>query len=82
MIKIIGRSYLVDYWSRHPETEDILKAWFYQSQNTFCQNKEKVIQNFPKTKILNLQLAPSVFLLVKFHEKLKVLRILSIGTFL
>lgn len=81
MIKIIGRSYLKDHWIRHPETEDVLKAWFYRFQNTAYKDAGKIIENPYKTRALNLKLTPYFFLLADFHEDLEVLRIRDIETF-
>lgn len=80
MIKIMGRSYLEDYWRRHPEKENILKAWFYRIQNSSGNTIEKTTGNFPEIRVLNLQLTPSLFLLAHFHERLGILRIRGLGT--
>ena len=80
MIKVIGRAYLKEYWKRHPETEDILKAWFYRIQNSSDETIEKIIGNLPETRALNLQLTPSIFLLAHFHERLEVFWIRGLGT--
>ena len=75
MIKIMGRSYLEEYWRRPPEKENILKAWFYRIQNSSGEAMEKIIGNLPEPRVLNLQLTPSLFLLAHFHERLGILRI-------
>ena len=83
MVKVIGRAYLKEYWKKHPETEDILKAWFYRIQNSSDETIKKIIGNFSETRVLNLQLTPSIFLLAHFHEsqgRLDVLRIRGLGT--
>lgn len=81
MIKIIGRCYLEKHWARYPETEEVLKAWFYRFQNFSYKDVDKVLETSPRAVVLNFQVTPSIFLLAKLHADLKVLKILGIGTF-
>jgi mRNA interferase HigB len=80
MIKIIGRYRLEEYWKKHPKTEQPLKAWFYREQRFSYRNVDRVIENFPKVKVLIFHITPSIFLLAKLRTDLEVLKILAIGT--
>ncbi|MBY0462602.1 MAG: hypothetical protein K2Q34_05430 [Alphaproteobacteria bacterium] len=80
MIKIIGRYHLEEFWKKHPETEQPLKAWFYREQAFSYKDVDKVIENFPKVKTLNFQITPSTFLLAKLRTDLDILKILGVGT--
>lgn len=81
MIKIIGHCYLEKHWARYPETEEILKAWFYRFQNFSYKDVDKMIENFPRTTVFNFQVTPSIFLLARLQIDLEVLKILGIETF-
>lgn len=80
MIKIIGRCYLEEHWTRYPEAEEILKAWFYRFQNFSYKDVDKMVESFPRTTVFNFQITSSIFLLAKLRRDLKVLKIMGIGS--
>lgn len=51
-MKMLNRKILEDFWQRHPETEDWLKAWVLQIKQENWENPADVIASFPKAFLL------------------------------
>ncbi|WP_372397963.1 type II toxin-antitoxin system HigB family toxin [Azospirillum sp. HJ39] len=52
-MNIIKRSTLIDYWERHPETEQPLKEWFRMARTAGWSCMNDVMKSYPKAKVLN-----------------------------
>lgn len=52
-MNVIKRATLVDFWERHPETEQPLKEWFRTTQKAGWTCMNDVLRTYPKAKPLN-----------------------------
>ena len=53
LMRIIARSALAAFWSRHPETEASLLRWFAVAKASDWRSTQDVIGTFPKAKTIN-----------------------------
>ena len=49
---VISRGTLVQYWKRHPGTEQELKAWFYEAKNSSWKTPADVKAKYGNASIL------------------------------
>lgn len=54
-MRIIARSALVEFWSRHPETQTPLSRWFALAKSADWASTQDVIRTFPKAKTINAE---------------------------
>jgi mRNA interferase HigB len=52
-MRIVARSNLTAYWSRHPETKSSLEHWVRVASKATWRSPLDVAASFPKAKILN-----------------------------
>ncbi len=52
-MRIIKHSTLVDFWRRHPVTEQPLKSWYQIAKGASWRSMNAVQADFPKAKVLN-----------------------------
>jgi mRNA interferase HigB len=52
-MRIIARSALVSFWTRHPETETSLSRWFALAKAADWASTQDVVRSFPRAKTIN-----------------------------
>lgn len=52
-MRIIARSTLITFWTRHLETRPALEHWFKVAKNADWDSMQAVVESFPKAKALN-----------------------------
>lgn len=52
-MRIVSRSTLADYWSKHPETKPSLAHWLRMTKDGSWANPQAVSADFSKAKVLN-----------------------------
>ena len=51
-MKILNQQILKDFWKRHPESEQVIKAWFYEVKAANWKTSEEVLKAFSGAKLL------------------------------
>ena len=51
-MKILNQQILKDFWKRHPESEQAIKAWFYEAKAGSWGASEEVLKAFSGSKLL------------------------------
>lgn len=51
-MKILNQQILKDFWKRHPESEQAIKAWFYEAKAGSWRSSEEVLKAFSRAKLL------------------------------
>jgi len=51
-MRIIKTKTLIDYWSKHPEVKEQLKAWIYDVEHTNWKTTHDVKERYPKADFL------------------------------
>lgn len=54
-MRIIARKVLVDFWHKHPETEQPLKAWFDRTRKANWQSHQDILNVFGTAKSINAE---------------------------
>ncbi len=54
-MNVIKRASLLEFWERHPETEQALKEWFHTVRHATWTCMDDVRRTYPKAKILNAE---------------------------
>lgn len=49
-MRIIARSKLIEFWEKHPETEQPLKAWFARVKASDWKSLQEVLSDFATAK--------------------------------
>lgn len=86
MYKIINSQCLIDFWQRHPETKEFIKAWYFDVKEQSWQNSADVLLTFPKAILEdnNRISFPIVlnhyFLMGSLHYNFKTLVIRCVGS--
>ncbi len=52
-MRIITRKRLQDYWEKHPETEQPLRAWYNRVEQVYWKNSADVKVSFPSVSIIS-----------------------------
>jgi mRNA interferase HigB len=52
-MRIIARSALISFWTRHPETETSLWRWFALAKAADWASTQDVVRSFPRAKTIN-----------------------------
>lgn len=85
-MNVIKRSTLEAFWTRHPETEQALKAWFRVVKGAKWTSPLDVLRSFPKAKALNTErirfeiLGGNYRLIVAFKFSAQIAFVKFIGT--
>ena len=51
-MKILNQQILRDFWKRHPESEQAIKAWFCEIKAGNCRTSGEVLKAFSGAKLL------------------------------
>jgi len=51
-MKILNQQILKDFWKRHPESEQVIKAWFCEVKAADWKTSEEVLKAFSGAKLL------------------------------
>jgi mRNA interferase HigB len=51
-MQIIALKTIKDFWLKHPETEQPLKAWFDEVKKAEWNNPNELVSQFPMTRIV------------------------------
>jgi mRNA interferase HigB len=85
-MRIISRNTLIKYWKIHPDTEQPLKSWFDEMQNSFWDSPNQLKQQFrnasvitKKRVVFNIK-GNSYRLIADIEYKIKIIFIVWIGT--
>ena len=87
MYKIINSQLLIDFWQRHPETEELLKAWYFDVKEQSWQKPADVFLTFPRAILEdNNRISFPIFLnhyylMTSLHYHFKILVIRCVGSF-
>jgi len=52
-LRVISRKTLVDFWTRHKDAEQPLKAWFKEAEKACWQSPDILKHRYPSASILN-----------------------------
>ncbi len=86
MYKIINAQVLIYFWQRHPETEDFLKAWYFDVKAQSWRKPADVLLTFPKAiledddRISFPLIKDHYFLRGGLHYRSKTLAIRCVGS--
>ena len=85
-MRIIARKTLIDFWTKHPETEQPLKAWFDRTRKADWQSTQDVLKAFGTAKPIDADRirfkihGNDYRLIVAFRFDVKIAWIKFIGT--
>jgi mRNA interferase HigB len=51
-MRIIARKTLINYWKKHPDSEQPLKSWFDEIQNAFWDTPNQLKEQFKNASII------------------------------
>jgi len=51
-MRIFSRKALVEYWTKHSDTTDALKAWFFEAEKTHWKSPDEIKKRYPHARIL------------------------------
>lgn len=85
-MRIIAKRALREFWEKHPDCEQALKAWFYEAQSANWKNLHDLKRDYPSASILketrvvfNIK-GNRYRLIVKFNFDFQIAWIRFVGT--
>lgn len=85
-MRIIKRSTLIEFWKRHPDAEQPLKAWFHEAKSEKWNNANIIKAQYrnssilPKGRVVFNVAGNKYRLVVAIHYKSKIVFIRFVGT--
>ena len=85
-MRIISKSTIKDYWKKHRETENQLKAWYHIARNAKWKKPGDIKKQLAKTSIINSTrvvfdiCGGNYRLIVKINYEAQIIFIRFIGT--
>jgi mRNA interferase HigB len=52
-LRVVAKKILRDFWEKHEDCEQQLKAWFREAQKAEWENPNQVKEEYPSASILN-----------------------------
>jgi mRNA interferase HigB len=52
-LRVVAKKILRDFWEKHEDCEQQLKAWFHEAQKAEWENPNQVKEEYPSASILN-----------------------------
>jgi len=86
-MKILNQQILKDFWKRHPDSEQAIKAWFYEVKKGNWSSDEAVLKVFSGAKLLqegiiSFELMPrQYYLTVAFRASTQIFFIKYVASF-
>jgi mRNA interferase HigB len=53
ILRIIARKTLVEFWAKHSDAEEPLKAWFHEARQAEWSSPDELKQRYPSASIVN-----------------------------
>jgi len=85
-MRVIAIKALKEFWKKHPDSEQPLKAWYYETKKANWQNPEDVTRLYRKASILRINRivfnikGNSYRLIAAINYNFKIVYIRFIGT--
>ena len=51
-MRVIARKTLKEFWTKHPDSEQHLKAWYKEAENASWKNSNQLKKDYPSASIL------------------------------
>lgn len=53
LLRIIARKTLVEFWAKHSDAEEALKAWFHEARQAEWSSPDDLKQRYPSASIID-----------------------------
>lgn len=52
-MRVIAKKVLRDFWTKHADSEEQLKTWYFEAENARWKNPSQIKKDYPSASVLN-----------------------------